>query len=285
MRVWSGKSCLMILVAYLSSCGTYVKYGDGIYGEETEEAHFEYVYQGKKTPGMSAEQYRNYIRRMADVSSFKENEEAWKWNKNWDNLNRAYENPSQVTVNYYQFHPYGYRGFSSFYDPFYDDYYWGMSTWYSPYYSGYWRFRGDRYYPSWGWVTPYYGYYYNGYPYYSGYYAPYYGGYYYANSYYRNSGNQYVRMRGRRGGDATYGSVRGDVSPRVHYRTPSTSYQPSSTRSYVPSSTSSYQTVRERSQQNSSYRSQAPSSSRNYGGGSYSSSPRREYRRTSRRGG
>lgn len=216
---------LMILslpIAF-ASCGAYVYYDDGIYGDETPRKIEVISNKQYSAPERNARnRYADYFHEKAskfdnsienpshftDINSYNSNSYA-----NGETYAGWGQNSSQVTVNVYDnswHYPYAY-GYSPYWR--YNDF-WGYGAWHYPYRSRVtWGFSmgwGNYYDPHWGWYDRYYGYR----PYYYGYYGyydyPYYYGgryypkYYYGNTYYGNNGRRYSYTDGRNGDPNRY---------------------------------------------------------------------------------
>lgn len=248
------KATLVVgISSVLGSCGGYIGYDDGIYGESTprytsREPRYERPTQ--ETQGS----YKAYLQQKANgYSDFQGNTQQPSYTPLTDvnsyrtpeqNQQPTYnsyagwgDNPSQSSVTIYN--NYGYGGL---YHPYWDwnyrhNYYWGSGAWgypyshyygynyYRPYRSGWsitigsgYPYYGGGYYGYYGsYYSPYY-YGYNYYPYYYGYYPYYYGGdrYYYSGNTNYNR-REVIRTNTRRGDTNRYQNY--ENSRNSSYRT------------------------------------------------------------------
>lgn len=303
------KATLVVgISSVLGSCGSYIGYDDGIYGENAPR-HIAKEPRYERPTHETQSSYKAYLQQKANgYSDFQGNMQQPSYTPLTDvNSYRTPEQNQQPTYNSYAgwgdnpsqnsvivYNNYGYGGH---YHPYWDwnyrhNYYWGSGAWGYPY-SHYYGYNYYRPYRS-GWsITigsgyPYYGGGYYGYygsyysPYYYGYnYYPYYYGYYpyerYYNGGYYNNGrkhNGWVTSRG--------GGVRGDSQRYEQYRqsnTQSNSYNNGRSntysRSYQEHNSSPTPSPMYRSDNSSrSYNNSYDNSSRSYnsGGGNYNNS-------------
>lgn len=264
------KATLVVgISSVLGSCGGYIGYDDGIYGESTPRytsREPRYERPTHETQGS----YKAYLQQKVNgYSDFQGNMQQPSYTpltdvNNYrtpsDNQQPTYnsyagwgDNSKETSVTVYN----NYGGFGGFYDPYYNwgyrhSYYWGSGAWfpygsyfgydyYRPYRSGWSISIGS--YPYWGGYYGYYGSYYS--PYYYGYTYPYYYGYrdnyYYGRDYGRRSYDNrvYSQTRGVRGDSARYENYNRQNTSRGTYNSPySTNRNDNYSRSYHDSNRS-----------------------------------------------